>query len=336
MSHWCRPGLLAALGAGAVTAPFAARAQAPGAAPGKIWRIGFLSSIARPADLGAHYYGGFLDGMRELGYVEGRNLVIEWRFAGYDSKRLQVLAGELVQLKPDAIVTAGGDSPLALQKATSTIPIVMSSSGDPVGTGLIKSLARPGGNITGLSNLSVELGPKRLEMLRAMAPKATRIAVLANTSSVAHVRALDSLRDAASKLGMTMVPVEVRTSDEFDGAFAQMRQQNVNGLLVLGNPLFNQQGRRIGELAVKLRLPTITVDRVYVEAGCLMSYGANLAESFRYAATYVDKIFKGRKPADLPVEQPTRFELVINGKTAKTLGLKIPQALLISAERVIE
>ncbi len=320
------------LGLGALAAPLRSLAQQPP----KLWRIGFLSLIARPADLGTHYYGGLLHGMRALGYVEGRNLIIEWRFAGGDIKRLPVLAMELAQLKLDAIVTAGSDAPYAMQKATSTIPIVLTSAGDPVGTGLIKSLARPGGNITGTTSLAMELGPKRLEMLRAMAPKVARVAVLADTSSAFHVRALESLRGAAPTLGMTIVPVEARTPDEIDSAFAQMGRQNANGLLVAQNPLFNQHGGRIAALAAKHRLPTITGDRVYVEAGCLMSYGANLAEIFRYAATFVDKIFKGRKPADLPVEQPTRFELVINRKTARALGLTIPQSLLISADKVIE
>jgi putative ABC transport system substrate-binding protein len=274
--------------------------------------------------------------MRELGYVEGKNLVIEWRFADSKLDQLPALAAELVQLKMDIIVAGGNDAPLALQKATATIPIVMATAGDPVSTGLVKSLARPGGNTTGLSSLTSELGPKRLEMLLAMVPKASRVAVLLNPASPAISTSLERVQDAGQKLGVKILPAEARTPQEIDHAFASMRQQNAGALLVFLNPLFQQQRNQIAELAAKHRLPSITADRIYAEAGCLMSYGSSLADNMHRAATYVDKILKGAKPADLPVEQPTKFELIINGKTAKALGLKIPQSLLISVDKVIE
>ena len=330
MNH--RRKLLKVVGAGVVTAPFPAFAQPQP----RIWRVGFLALAPRPADLESHFYGGFLRGMRELGYVDGKNLVIEWRFAGGEIKRLPALAMELVQQKVDAIVTGGSDAPQALRKLTSVIPIVLGSASDPVGAGLIQSLPRPGGNITGVTTMAVELGPKRLEMLRAMVPNLSRVATLVNTDSVNHVKGLQSLRDAAPTLGMTIVPIEVRSREDIDKGFVQMRRQKVEGLPVPVNPLFMQQGAQIAALATKHRMPVIAGESLHAEAGCLMSYGADLSDGFRRAAGYVDKIFKGRKPADLPVEQPVKFELVINGKTARALGLAIPQSLLISANKIIE
>ncbi|MBI3371486.1 MAG: ABC transporter substrate-binding protein [Betaproteobacteria bacterium] len=274
--------------------------------------------------------------MRELGYIEGKNLIIEWRFADSKLDRLPALAEELVQLKMDIIVAGGNDSPLALQKATTSIPIVMATAGDPVGSGLVKSLARPGGNITGLSTLTSELGPKRLEMLLAMVPKASRVAILRNSSNPTSLKALQDVQAAGQKLRVKILPMEARTPQEIDNAFASMRQQNAGALLIFLSPLFQQQRNQIAELAAKLRLPSMAADRIYAEAGCLMSYGSSLTDNLHRAATYVDKILKGAKPADLPVEQPTRFELVINRKTAKALGLTIPQSLLISVDRVIE
>ena len=330
MNH--RRKLLKVVGAGVATASFPAFAQQQP----KIWRVGFLALAPRPADLASHFYGGFVRGMRELGYVEGKNLVIEWRVAGGDIKRLPALAMELVRQKVDAIVTGGSDAPRELKKITSEIPIVLGSASDPVGAGLIQSLARPGGNITGVTTIAVELGPKRLEMLRAMVPNLSRVAVLVNIDSVNHVKGLQSIREAAPTLGMTIVPIEVRNREDIDNGFVKMRRQKVEGLLVPLNPLFQQLGAQLVARATKHRMPVIAGESLQAEAGCLMSCGANLADGFRRAAGYVDKIFKGRKPADLPVEQPVKFELVINGKTARALGLKVPQSLLISADKVIE
>ena len=271
----------------------------------------------------------------------GKNLVIEWRFADGDVTRLASLAAELVQLKVDLITTAGNDAAIAAQKATDTIAIVMGSSADPVDNGLIKSLARPGGNMTGLSDLGGELAPKRLEMLLAMTAAARvgtpRIALLLqNTSRIAQLRGRDGVVAAGQTLGATILPFVAATVTEIDTAFLAMQQQKAGALIVLIHPFFQQQREQIAQLALKHRLPSIAADRVYAEAGCLMSYGPSIADNFRRAAYYVDKIFKGAKPADLPVEQPTKIELVINGKTSKALGLKIPQALLISADKVIE
>ena len=337
--------LLVALGAGSLAAPFAALAQqpnVPAGAPGKIWRVGFLTLAHRTTAIGSHFIlGAFVQGMRESGYVEGKNLVIEWRFADGDVKRLAGLAAELVQLKVDLVTTAGNDAAIAAQKATGTIPIVMGSSADPVDNGLIKSLARPGGNMTGLSDLGNELAPKRLEMLLAMTAATRagtpRIALLLqNTVRTASIQGRDGVVAAGQTLGATILPFVAATAAEIDTAFLAMQQQKAGALIVLIHPFFQQQREQIAQLALKHRLPSIAADRVYAEAGCLMSYGPSIADNFRRAAYYVDKIFKGAKPADLPVEQPTRIELVVNGKTAKALGLKIPQALLISADKVIE
>ena len=338
-----RRKLVVALGTGALATPFAALAQQPNVragAPGKVWRVGFLSIPTRPANLDTHYLGAFAQGMRELGYVEGKNLLIEWRFADNVNQRLPALAAELVQWNPDVLVTAANNAAVVLQKTTATIPIVMTTSVDPVNLGLVKSLARPGGNITGISNLNAELGPKRLEMLLAMtataSPRVSRVAVLFSPAEPSGVTTLAGIEAAATKLGVKILPVPAYTVQEIDQAFTHMRQAQTGALLVVLNTFFQQQRRQISELVAKHRLPTMTPDRLYPEAGLLMSYGADLAGAIRRMAYYVDRIFKGAKPADLPVEQPTRFELVINGKTAKALGLKIPQSLLIMADKVIE
>ena len=326
-----RRKLLVALGA-ALAAPLASFAQQQG----KIWRVGLLAQ--RHVDfVDADYiYGPFRQGMRELGYVEGRNLVIEWRSAEGKSERLPELAAELVRLKLDVLATQGTIPAQAAQKATTTIPIVMIAMGDPVGSGLVKSLARPGGNSTGLSAMTVELGPKLLEMLRVMLPKATRVAVLVNPSNAANKRWLKDVQDAAPKVGIKIQPVEAGTPQEIADAFAVMARQNAEALVVPQEPFFLQQKNQIVELAAKHRLPFIGGDGEYVTAGGLMSYGTSLRENYRRAATYVDKIFKGAKPGDLPVEQPTKFELIVNMKTAKTLGIKIPDSILVQATRVLE
>ena len=330
---------LFALGAGVLTNAIPAFAQPP-AKPEKIWRVGVLALPNRTAALDPLFSGAFPLGMRDLGYVEGRNLVIEWRFGDNKIESLPGLAAELVQWKPDVLVAIAHSAALASQKATSTIPIVMTTAVDPVAAGLVKSLARPGGNITGLANLSAELGPKRLEMLLAMTaaatPKPSTVAVMMSNAIPANSDAAAIIGSAGQKLGVKVVPFVAGTPQEIGTVFAAMRKQRAGGLIVLLNPLFQQQRNQIAALAAKHRLPCMAGDRIYVEAGCLMSYGTNLAVMFRRAATYFDKILKGAKPADLPVEQPTRFDLFINGKTAKALGLKIPQSLLITAEKVIE
>ena len=327
-----RRRLVVAGAASALAAPLAALAQQPD----KVARVAFLALPNRATALDPLFSGAFALGMRDLGYVEGRNLLIEWRFADSQLERLPALAAELLQWQPHVLVAAGHDAALAAQKATSTMPIVMTTANDPVTSGLIQSLARPGGNITGLSNLSGDLGPKRLEMLAAMVPRLSSVAVLVAASNAGTVKALESLQAVGQKLGIKIVAMDVRTPQQIDDAFGQMRRDKVGALIVFLQPLFQQQKLQIAAQAAKSRLPCMAGDQMYAEVGCLMSYGTSLAGLFRRVATYVDKILKGAKPADLPVEQPTRFELVINGKTARALGLTISQALLISAERVIE
>ena len=274
--------------------------------------------------------------MRELGYVEGKNLVIEWRFADGKFERLPDLAAELVRLNVEVIVSGSSQAISALQKATATIPIVMASSGDPIGSGFVKSLARPGGNITGLSNLTSEIGTKQLELLLSMVPKLSRVAVLVNPVNPSLATLLKNVQSAAQGAGVKVLPVEARTAEEIENAFPTMTQGNAGAVIVAVDSLFIQQYRKIAELAAKNRLPSVSQLREYVEAGGLVSYGPNLADQFRRAATYVDKILKGAKPGDLPVEQSAAFELLINGKTAKALGLTIPQSVLLRADRLIE
>ena len=331
-----RREFIVALGAGALAAPFGAFAQQQG----KVWRIGVLAPRARPDTFDADFLGGpLLKGLRELGYVEGKNLAIEWRLTDGGTERLQAYADELVKLKVDLIVAENTTATRAAQKSTTTIPIVMATSGDPVGLGLIKSLARPGGNITGFTQISGDIGLKQLELLREMAPKFSRVAYLINPSnpnSAAPTSALRRVQAAAPKSGVTVLPVEATTPQEIERAFAAMARERAGAVIVQGDGFFIQQRSQIAGLAVRYRLPSISNGPEYPEAGALMSYGTNLAHQFRRAATYVDKILKGAKPGDLPVEQPTKFDLVINRTTAKTLGLKIPQSLLIMADKVIE
>lgn len=328
-----RRKLVVAMGAGAF-APRASFAQAPG----KVWRIGFL--LQRHMDFvdSDFVYGPFTQGLRELGYVVGKNLVIEWRSAEGNVARLPELAAELVRLNVDLLATSGTPATLAAQKATTTIPIVMINVGDPVGSGLIKSLARPGGNSTGVSNINVEIAPKLLEMLRAMVPKATRVAMLVNPANPTNKLVLKNTQVAAEKIGVTIQSVEAGTPEEIANAFSGMVRNKAEALIVPLEATFQQQKQKIQlvELAAKHRLPTIGAYGEFVEAGGLMSYGQSLRENCHRAATYVDKIFKGAKPGDIPVEQPMRFEMVVNLKTAKALGLKVPHSILIQATKVIE
>ncbi len=327
-----RRKIIVALGASALAASLASFAQQQG----KVWRVGFLASRGRPVSLDSDIYAGFLRGMRELGYVEDKNLVIEWRFSEGRAELLPVLAAELVRLKVDLIIVSSTPAASAAQKATTTIPIVMATIGDPVGSGFVKSLARPGGNITGFTNMTLELGPKHLEMLRSVIPKLARAAVVLNPENSINIEVLKRVRGAAQKAGVRILPVEVRTPQEIENSFPLMIREHAGALIIVQDALFTQQRRQLSELAAKYRLPAIGSIREYVEAGMLMSYGPSYSDIFRQVATHVDKIFKGAKPADIPVEQPTKFELFINGKTAKALGLKIPQSLLIMADKVIE
>ncbi len=326
-----RRNLLIGLGAGALAAPFASFAQQQTT---KIFRIGFLGPAsasgftARVEALRA--------GLRDLGYVEGKNIVIEFRWAEGKYERLPGFAAELVQLKVDVIVVAATPAIKAAQRATTTIPIVMAQAADPVGAGFIASLARPGGNITGLSDINVDLSSKYLELLRVAVPKLSRVAVLVNPGHPHHPDFLKNIQTAAKTTGVNVLPVQASTTSQFEAAFGAMTRAHAGALIVLPDGLFRTHVGRITEFAAKNHLPTMFWSRELVEAGGLMSYGQNLAEHYRRVATYVDKILKGAKPADLPVEQPTKFELVINRKTAKAIGLTIPQELLFRADKVIE
>jgi putative ABC transport system substrate-binding protein len=273
--------------------------------------------------------------MRALGYVEGQNLVLEYRGAEGQYERFPDLAAELVRLKVDVIVTGSTPGALAAKEATQTIPIVMAAIGDAVGSGLVASLARPGSNITGLSVLDPELVGKQLEFLKEVLPTVSRVAVLWNPAHPAHPLMVRAVDVAAQGLGVQLHLVEARGPDAFDSAFAAMTSAHAGALLVLGDRMFYQHLRRLAELAAMSHLPAISKTREFVEAGGLLCYGASLLDSWRRVATYVDKILKGAKPADLPVEQPMKFELVINLKTAKALGITIPPTLLFQADEVI-
>jgi putative ABC transport system substrate-binding protein len=326
-----RRRLLHALMAGALAAPLASFAQQPV----KIARIGFLSPASSAGDWGIRLQA-FRDALRELGYVEGKNLQLEVRWGEGKLERLPALAAELVQLKVDVIVAASSPAVLAASQATRTIPIVMPTSSDPVGDGLVASLARPGGNITGLSQMAPELGEKRLQLLKEMFPKVSHaMAVLWNPDYVGMRARFEQARVAAPAVGLTVRSVEVRDTRELDAAFEAIIREHPEALLLLVDPLTLSQRSRIVEFAAEQRLPAIYETRDFVDVGGLISYGPNGLELFRRAATYVDKILRGAKPADLPIEQPTKFELVINMRAANALGIKFPDSILLRADEVI-
>ena len=302
----------------------------------RVWRIGFLSSRRRPESLEKDYYGAFPRRMRELGYVEGKNLIIEWRFADGEYGRLSAMATELVQLKVDLILALGPPGVLAAQKATTTIPVVFVVSSDPVAAGIVKSLAQPGGNLTGLSNLAGDLSSKHLEMLRAMVPGLSSVAVLLNPANAAHPAMLRNAQAAAQKAGLRALPIDAQSPQEIERGFAAMSRERAGAVIVALDPLFIQQVPQIAAQALTHRLPSIFANREFAEVGGLLSYGQNQIDIYQRAAAYADKILKGADPGKLPVEQPTRLELVINRKTAQSLGLAIPQSLAIIADKVIE
>jgi putative ABC transport system substrate-binding protein len=321
-----RDTLLALLALGA--APITVTAQQPG----KVWRIGYLSLNSGPDESSEALF----EQLRALGYVEKRNLAIEFRWAAGREERVQELAEELVRLKMDAIVTRSTIVAAAAKRATSTIPIVMAISADPVGGGVIMSLAHPGGNVTGLTQNSNEIAGKRLQLLRELLPKATRIAILVWEKSSLKTQFLEQIRAAARQMGITLVIQEVGTPEAIAGAFAAMQRERAQGVIVQTTPFAFSNRKRIVELAAQHRLPTMFEGRNSVDDGGLVSYGTSVTDMHRRAAIYVDKILKGAQPADLPVEQPTKFEMFINLKTAKALGINIPQAVLMRADEVIQ
>jgi putative ABC transport system substrate-binding protein len=325
-------GLFVMLALSVLAAPVVAAAQQPT----KVYRIGRLSPGLPPSQ-SSPSMEAFRQGLRDLGYVEGQNLVIEWRWAEGREERLPDLAAELVRLQVEVIVVGGVAAIRAAQHATSTIPIVMAANYDPVGEGFIASLARPGGNITGLSWLGAELPGKRLELLKETLPQSARIAVLGNPAFAAYETWLHSLTAAARALDLHLHVLELRRADELDSAFAAITSAGADALIVLSDPaLLDGLHGRIVALAARHRLPAMYDWRAYVDAGGLMSYGPNMPDMQRRAANYVDKILKGAKPADLPIEQPTTFNLVINLKAAKALGLTIPSTVLFQANEVLQ
>ena len=314
-----------------LTTPLAAVAQQAG----RVWRIGLLSSASPSA--GADRLLAFKQGLQELGYVEGQNLTVEYRWAEGRDDRLPALAADLVRLRVEMIITQGTLATLEARKASATMPVVFAVAGDPVGAGLVGSLTRPGGNVTGLAVLGSEMTAKRLELLRQAVPGVTRVAALWNPGNPSSGPELRETEVAARTLGMLLQSVEARSAPMLEQAFGAMKKEKAGALIVLSDSMLFGQRTRIADLAIQNRLPAIAWTREFVESGrLLMVYGPNVAEMHRRAATYVDRILRGARPSDLPVEQPTRFELAINLKTAKILGLTIPPSLLLRADRVVE
>jgi len=310
--------------------PLAARAQQPA----KIPRIGFLGNST--ATMEANLIGPLRDGLRELGYEEGRNVIIEFRWADGKYDQFPALVAELLAAKVDVIMTSGTPATLAIKKATSTVPLVFIAVGDPVGTGVVPNLGRPGGNITGLSSIAPDLEGKRLELLREVVPKLSHVAFFLNPANAFHTASMRQARVAAQSLGIKLQPMEVNKSEQLDGAFASIVKEKPDALLILADRIFLHNRKRMMEFAIQQRLPSVNAYRELVEAGGLISYGPSYEDMHRRAAVYVDKILKGTKPADLPIEQPTKFTLLINLKTAKTLGLTVPPTLVARADELIE
>jgi putative tryptophan/tyrosine transport system substrate-binding protein len=316
------------LGGAAAAWPLAARAQQPE----RPRRVGFLRTEKPPAP----WMDAFQKALRELGYEEGKNLLFEYRWAGGDDNRLPELASDLVRLNVDVIVVSGTPAILALKKATTTIPTVMAAAGDPVGTGIVKSLAHPGGNITGMSNMIPDVGGKRLQLLTDLAPTAAHIGIIWNANNPFTQLAIHESENAARKLNVRLQSMQVRTAADFDSTFETGSREQIDSLIVVEDPLTIGHRRQIIDFAAKLRIPAVYGAKTFVDAGGFVSFGASFPDLYRRTAFYVDKILKGAKPGELPIEQPTKFELVINRKTASVLGLNIPDKLLALADEVIE
>jgi putative ABC transport system substrate-binding protein len=328
-----RRQLIVALGSSLLVVPLRAFTQQPN----KVWRIGFFYNGSRESAVATGRYPAFLDGMRQLGYVEGKHFVVEARFAPDDEvERLPALAAELVRSGVDVIVVNGGYSAQALKQATSTIPIVFTVAIDPVREGLAASLSHPGGNITGLAAFLDQVFPKHVEMLRLAVPKLSRVAALAHPRNPAHPSLLKAIEAVGRDNGIQVQRVDGDSLKGIEQAIGSAARQRAQALIILGDSFFVQYFRQISDFAIRNRLASIYSGREYPQAGGLMSYGPNFSENYRRAATYVDKILKGAKPEDLPIEQPTKFELVVNRKTANALGIAHSQELLFRADQVIE
>ena len=303
--------------------------------PTKIYRIGYLTERTETSE--RDRYAAFKKGLQDLGYVEGKNLVIELRRGPVGQpEKIRALAADLVRINVDVIVASGGSTTRVAKEMTTTLPIVFTISADPVGAGLVANLASPGANVTGLSDLHSALVPKRLELLKEVAPTASRVGVLLNGNWATHSRQLKEVQAAAPAFGITILPLPITGRDDIDPAFAAMQKEGAQGLIVLGDPLTGSHRQTIADLAIKNQLPTVFTNPRSVAAGGLMSYGANIPDLWFRAATFVDKILKGRKPADLPVEQPMRFVFAINLKTAAQIGVTIPPNVLVRATRIIK
>jgi putative ABC transport system substrate-binding protein len=313
---------------GAAAWPVAAHAQP------KIPRVGFMGNST--AALEANLVGSFRDGLRELGYEEGRNIVIEYRWADGKYERFPTLIAELIAAKVNVIVTAGTPAALAVKKATTTVPLVMVAVGDPVGTGLVPSLARPGGNLTGLSSIAPDLEGKRLDILREVVPTLSHVAMFFNSLNPFHVASMRQAHAAAQAMGIKLQEHDIRKSEDLDGAFGAIRKERPDALLILADRVFLHNRQRMMDFTEEQRLPNVNAYKELVEAGGLMSYGPSYEDMHKRAAIYVDKIIKGAKPADLPIEQPSKFTFVVNLKAAKALGVTIPPSLLTLADEVIE
>ena len=319
---------LLGLGSAAAALPLAAAAQP------KIPRIGFMGNST--AALEANLLDAFREGLQELGYEEGRNIIIEYRWADGKYDRFPALVAELIAAKVDAIVTAGTPAALAVKKATTTVPLVMVAVGDPVGTGLVPSLARPGGNLTGLSSVAPDLEGKRLQLLREVVPALSHVAMFINSLNPFHISSMKQARTAAQAMGIKLQLHDIRKSEDLDDAFAAIRKERPDALLILADRVFLHNRERMMDFTREQRLPNVNAYKELVEVGGLMSYGPSYEDMHKRAAIYVDKILKGAKPADLPIEQPSKFTFIINLKTAKALGVTVPSQLLGLADQLIE
>jgi putative ABC transport system substrate-binding protein len=326
-----RRKLVIALGAGALAGPFGSFAQLQG----KVWRVGFFYFGSRQSAAESGRYNAFLEGMRALGYVEGRNLTIESRFAEGKLDRLAALATELVKSNVDIIVATGAPTYRTLQNTTS-IPVVITVASDPVREGWAASMARPGGHITGLTSTALDLGPKLLELMKSISPKLSRIAVIAHPDNAAHPPQLRKIMLIAQEASVQVMLVEADTTQGIEREFAMLAKKHVGAAIILNDTFFVGQLPLFAMQSIKYRVPTISSLYEYAELGGIMSYGPDLTDNFRRAASYVDKILKGAKAGELPIEQPTRYHLAVNRKTAKALGLTFPQSIMLSAEKVIE